>query len=195
MKPEPEGLKPELRTGLLELVHTLDSQGVRYALVGGLASGFRGRARFTEDIDLLLLVPQLKLPGVLEDLKARGFDLDVIETIREWNQNHTAVLRYHGVQIDWLKPVLPCLQHVIDRAAGEDWLGTTVRIASTEDLIVLKLLAFRPQDVLDIQGLLAANAGALDLELVRRELGDVLPDDDERIVQFEELVRDYYDKG
>jgi hypothetical protein len=49
--------------------------------------------------------------------------------------------------------------------------------------------------VLDIQGLLAANAGALDLELVRRELGDVLPDDDERIVQFEMLVHDHYGKG
>lgn len=193
MKPEPEHLPPDLRTGLLELVNVFESQGVAYALIGGLASGFRGRPRFTEDVDLLIHVPQLKLPSVLEDLKAKGFDLDVVETIRQWNQHHMALIRFHGVQIDWLKPVLPCLQHALDRARVEDWMGTPVRIASTEDLILLKLLSKRPQDILDIQNLLAANRGELDLELIRRELLDALPDDDQRLNQFDELVAAHYD--
>lgn len=194
MIPEPADLKPDLKTGLLELVRSFDAHGTRYALIGGIASGFRGRARFTEDIDVLL-EPELELPDLLEDLQSRGFDLDVVGTIREWSEQHTALLHYSGVPIDWLKAELPSLQRAIDRATAETWMETEVRIASAEDLILLKLLAFRRQDVLDIQRLLTVNAGGLDLELVRHELADALPDDAEREAQFDEMVRNYYDEA
>ena len=176
---------------LLELVRTFESHAVPYALIGGLASGFRGRPRFTEDVDVLVRVAQLKLPGLLQDLQSRGFSLDMVETVREWNEHHLAQIHYQDVAIDWLKPLLPCLDHALDRAPLEAWPDANVRIASAEDLILLKVLAMRPQDVFDIQNLLAANSGLLDLELIRRELQDALPATDERVQRFEELARPY----
>ena len=74
-------LPQDLLTALLQLVQALDRLQIRYALIGGVATGYRSRPRFTQDLDFLLDVPQLVLPGLLEDLHARGFDFDTEVTI------------------------------------------------------------------------------------------------------------------
>jgi hypothetical protein len=52
------------------------ARSVRYALIGGLAFLLRGRPRFTRDVDFLIEIPQVVLPGLLDDLVERGFSLD-----------------------------------------------------------------------------------------------------------------------
>ena len=99
------------------------------------------------------------------------------------------------MKVDWLKPVLPVFQHVIDAAQQEEWLGHKVRIATAESLIVTKLVAFRRQDQLDIENLLAANQGQLDLDLVRCEMKSIAELDDPRLVQFEEMVNQFYSES
>jgi predicted nucleotidyltransferase len=185
-------LSQHLHLGLQELVHALEKRGLRYTLIGGLAAGFRGRPRFTQDIDFLLEVPQLVLPALLEELKERGFSFETETAIREWTREHMTVLSFQGVQIDWLKPVVPLYQHVIDSARPEEWLGTTLRIASTEGLILTKLIASRTQDQADIESLLASNQGQLDVDLIRREWLTVSTANDPRMQRFEEMVRLYY---
>src|SRR4029077_4090631 len=98
-------LPQNLLAGLLELVQALDRLGLRYALIGGIAAGYRSRPRFTQDLDFLLDVPQLALPGLLDDLRERGFSCDPETVIREWTREHLTVLSFHGVRIDWLKPL------------------------------------------------------------------------------------------
>jgi hypothetical protein len=132
------------------------------------------------------------LPGLLDDLRARGFDFDTEATIRQWARDHLTVLSFRGVRIDWLKPLLPCYQHVIDAARPELWLGCPVRIAAPEGLILTKLLAFRSQDQVDIENLLAANRGQLDLDLIRREWEAVAERDDPRLQRFNEMVTRFY---
>ncbi|HEX3314314.1 MAG TPA: hypothetical protein VHR72_05445, partial [Gemmataceae bacterium] len=117
----------------------------------------------------------------LENLESRGFEFDVDATLREWTQHHMVVLMYHGIRVDWLKPLLPAYRHVLDRATEEDWLGQNIRIASVEGLILLKLLAFRTQDQLDIENLVAAKPGALDLDWIRTEWQSVASLDDPRM--------------
>src|SRR5260221_14062431 len=126
-----------------------------------MATSFRSQPRFTKDLDFLLSVPQLALPSVLADLARRGFQFDTQATIREWTQHHMTVLSFRGIRIDWLKPVLPAYQHVLDRATDESWLGQPVRIATPGGLILLKLFAFRTQDQLDIGNLCVANRETL----------------------------------
>ena len=192
MASEQPELPQNLLAGLLELVQALDRLGLRYALIGGIAAGYRSRPRFTQDLDFLIEIPQLVLPGLLEDLKMRGFVFDSAEVIREWIQHHLSVLSFRGVRIDWLKPLLPIYQHVIDQAKPEDWMGCSIRIASSEGLILTKLLAFRGQDQVDIENLLAANRGQLDLDLIRREWETVAGQDDPRFQKFNEMAARLY---
>ena len=188
------GLSEKLLRAVDELAIVLPAHQARYALIGGIAAGMRGRQRTTDDIDVLLTVPQLQLPGLLEALIQRGFSCDVVPTVREWNQHHMVVMSYHGVRIDWLKPVVPIYQHVLDAATSEKWRGGELRIATAEGLIVLKLLAGRSQDWADIENLLAANRGRLDLDWIEREWLTASAADDPRWQRFRQSVVEYYER-
>lgn len=185
-------LPQDLLTALLLSVQALDRRQIRYALIGGVATAYRSRPRFTQDLDFLLDVPQLVLPGLLDDLHARGFDFDTEATIREWTREHLTILSFHGLRIDWLKPLLPCYQRVLEDARPEIVLDWPVRIAAPEGLILMKLLAFRSQDQVDIENLLAANRGQLDLDRIRREWAAIASLDDPHMQRFEEMVARFY---
>jgi hypothetical protein len=74
--------------------------------LGGLATILRGRPRFTQHVDLLLGVPQLALPGLLDDLARLGFAFDASKMIREYVREHVTAMRFGTTRIDWLRPVL-----------------------------------------------------------------------------------------
>lgn len=178
-----------LQAGLTTATEVLARHSVNYAVIGGMAAGYRSQPRFTKDVDFLLSIPQLVLPPVLEELAGLGFSFDLIPAIREWTQEHMTVLSYHGIRIDWLKPVIPAYQHVLERATEETWLEHRIRVASAEGLILLKLLAFRTQDQLDIENLVAANRGRLDVPWIQAEWQTVAPLDDPRMRRFLEIIR------
>jgi len=134
-------------------------------------------------------VPQLSLPPVLEELGQFGFSFDLMTAIREFTQEHMTVLSYHGIRIDWLEPVIPAYQHVLEHATEETWLDHKIRVASAEGLILLKLLAFRTQDQLDIENLAAAHRDHLDVAWIQAEWQAILPLDDPRMLRFLEIIR------
>src|SRR5262245_48098114 len=173
---------------LRHLLEVLQGHQIQYALIGGLASGYRSRPRFTQDVDLLLQIPQIALPGILGELRKRGFTFDDQQVIQQWVRDHMTVLEYHGTRIDWLKPALPLYQHVLDRARLETWLDTTIRIASAEGLILTKLIASRPQDTVDIENLVVANRGNLDLSWIASEWNTIADAADPRYRSLQEIV-------
>jgi hypothetical protein len=61
-------------------------------------------------------------------------------------------------------------------------------VASAEGLILLKLLAYRPQDVVDIENLVAAHRETLDLAWMQSEWATVAAPDDPRMGRVVELV-------
>ena len=178
----------DLRDALTTAAETLNAHRIAYAVIGGLAAGHRSQPRFTKDLDILLQVPQIQLPGLLEALKQRGFEFDLSTTIREWTQHHVANLTFRGIPIDWLKPVISLYQHVLDRATEENWYDRPIRVASVEGLILTKMLAYRTQDLLDIENLVAYHRDKLDLDWIRSEWQAVKSLDDPPMVRLMELV-------
>lgn len=82
-------------------------------------------------------------------------------------------------------------ERFIERATKCDLGGVTVPILSAEDVIVTKMLAGRPKDLLDVEGGLAVQRGALDLVYTRRtlrELDEALGDV-ELVRAFDELAQ------
>jgi hypothetical protein len=51
--------------------------------------------------------------------------------------------------------------------------GTTVPVASAEDIIVMKLLAGRPKDVEDVVAIAAAQGERLDIAYIRQTLREL----------------------
>jgi predicted nucleotidyltransferase len=186
-------LGEDLRQSLLLLTRLLDERKARYAIIGGLAVAVRGTVRSTVDIDLLLGLTQVELARMLYTIAKAGFEIDVRESIRAWNEDKLFKFRYGRVRIDCLRVVLPLFQRILDRATAEQFDGREIRVVDAEGLLVLKLLSMRPQDQADIQAILAANPGKLDLDWVRREWWAVTPDDAPARAQFEQFVREFYE--
>ncbi len=189
---EAQWLPEPLELAAREIARCFENHGVQYALIGGVATGIRSQIRATEDLDFIVAIPQVVLPRILDDLAATGVQIDQSEVIRRWNTEHVAVLTCHGVRVDWLKPVIPLYQHVIDHARLESGDLGSIRVASAEGLILTKLIAWRTQDQADIERLLAANRGQLDLDFIHHEYSTVGEADDPRMKRLADMVTEFY---
>jgi hypothetical protein len=189
MPAEHELLEDELIRAVEILADTFTAQSVRYAVVGGLATALRGRPRFTQDVDVLLDVPQLSLPGLLDELARVGFSFDKAKVIREFVQEHMTAFRFGAVRIDWLKPVLPLYARTLAGASTLTWTkGHPLRVATAEGLILTKMVSFRPQDQIDIETLMIANRDDLDVGLIRQEWLAVAAGEESRTAWLEDAL-------
>ena len=171
------------------LAETFDGRSIRYALIGGLAVILRGRPRFTYDVDILLEVPQIVLPGLLDELVERGFTIDTTAAIKQFVREHIASFPFGRIRIDWLKPLLPLYSRTLADASPLEWTaGHTVRVATAEGLILTKMVAFRPQDQIDIETLLTANRDDIDINLIREEWSPFAATEVERTSWLEAVI-------
>jgi len=179
-----------LRPAIEAFASTLGERGVRYALIGGLAMAQHARPRATDDIDAIVMVPQVAMPQLFEALRERGFTVDVMRNTRELRDGGFTSIRFEGVIVDLLGPLVPAYAHVVERSLEAELYGRRIRIASAEGLAVTKLIAMRPQDESDIKDLLTAYGAGLDFDFIRAELASFTAPNDPRRAKFERWVRE-----
>ena len=161
-----------------------------YALIGGLAVTFYGVLRTTRDIDLLIAIPRIRLPAVLDALRARGFSFEDRQVLTELRDNYLTHIQYREVRVDLLAISLPAYAGVVRGAAWKEIHGRRIRVATAEGLILMKLLSFRDMDRADLWGILIANRETLDLDLLRTLYSQVGKFTDERWQTFERMLRE-----
>jgi hypothetical protein len=182
-------LSEELSLAVESLAESFAARSVRHALIGGLAISMRGRPRLTQDIDFLVDVTQIALPGLLDDLLERGFSLDPAIVIKEYVREHITAFSFGPVRIDWLKPILPFYSRAIADASPLDWSdGHAIHVATAEGLILTKMVAFRTQDQLDIDTLLTANRDKINIDLIREEWSPFAATERERTTWLESAI-------
>ena len=140
------------------LSHLADKK-VASALIGGLALAAHGISRATEDIDLLVLDREVLAEGFWDweesaEVEIRRGDLDdpLAGVVRIWGSDEVVDLVVG--REPWMKGVL---KQRLEIQMGPRVLSVVPRA----DLVLLKLFAGGPQDLLDIELLLAADAGGL----------------------------------
>jgi predicted nucleotidyltransferase len=166
----------------------LESAGVRHAVSGAVAMAVHGYVRATQDLDVLVLVSDLELPRVFEVVRRHGFAGDDRELVRQIRDRYVAALRSDPVTVEILVPVLPYHREVLDRASVRDVGGASVPFVTVEDLVVLKMLWRRAKDLADVHALLASQE-TLDADHIRGKLAEILPADDSRHEEIDELLR------
>lgn len=163
-------------TRLLRAVSAIEAaSGVALVLIGGVARGVWAPARNTVDVDVLADTADLAL--VVAAAGAGGLVASAAEQ-QQLAAAGMARLRLPEhptgrVRVDVLAATHPFYSRVVARSRVVDVDGMRVRVASAEDLVVLKVMAGRPQDTADVAAIVAAQGAALDRDLVRRELADL----------------------
>ena len=148
----------------------LNDAGVRYVIVGGLAVVLHGHARLTADVDIVLDLDPIAAGKAMEALKRLNLKPRAPVDAGAFADPHQrqAWISEKGMQVFSMfstkNPLLIVDVFVRDpmpfdglwsRAETLQLGGIKVRVASLNDLIAMKRLVGRPQDLLDIQALKA----------------------------------------
>ena len=152
---------------LESLFRTLNEDGGRYVLVGGLAVVLHGHLRATGDVDLVVDLAPEQVHRTLNALDRVGFRPYVPVSASEfadparraeWIQDKAMLVfsmrPSQGVpMVDlFLEPPMP-FDRLWDRSVVMTMRGVPVRVVGLEDLIELKRRAGRPEDLADAEAL------------------------------------------
>jgi len=162
---------------LTTLHDTLAAHNIRYVLIGGIAVQHWSEPRFTRDIDATVVVQ----PGKEEDALAvltSVFTPRIPDFIQFALQYRVIPLTSsQGVDLDISFGLPGYEETVMERSVRVVIAGGIFPICSAEDLIIHKMVAGRPQDTSDVQGVIIRQEGRLDFKYV-----------DEWLTRFTELL-------
>ncbi len=138
-----------------KIVSVIDDNNLEYALVGGVAMAFHDEARFTRDIDIMLL------PGDIDVLISLLSGIGYSESASPWTFRKTDMTLHRFVkidgdecmQLDVLTANMLRTRKILKNALTAESVYGTVRVASREDLIWMKSRRSSDQDLADIKRL------------------------------------------
>jgi predicted nucleotidyltransferase len=150
---------PPLLGALRELEAFLRSERLRHVYIGGLAVALVGRPRLTRDIDAIIFLGELSVDELLRRAKARGFAKRIPDAAAFAHRTRVVLLRHAATRVDVDLSIgsLPFEDETVRRARRVTVKRLTIPVARPDDLIILKAIASRPRDIVDIEGLLDAN--------------------------------------
>lgn len=173
--PEPLQTFVEPLTALQRLLDRFGEQGV---IIGGIATGFLGKPRFTVDLDAMFLASTADIPHILEMAREEGIEPRTERVIEFAEKNRVLLLRHaaSGASIDISLGVLPFEEEVVARSKIFETGLLSVRLPTPEDLIIMKAIAHRPKDLIDIQTIIDSHTN-LDVHRIEywvRSFADIL---------------------
>lgn len=175
--------------GLVDVIHwledILDRLQLRRSYGGAIAYNYYGPPRLTVDVDILVLVPDLKAPALVESFAAQGCQHGdrnprpvelraVLDDLR--GKAHLAVFQCRGIRTEIFVPWHPFHHRVLERSPERVLEGRRIRIHSAEDLIVFKKIFDRPKDIADIKAILLSQKGKLNLLRLKADAKELLTD-------------------
>lgn len=176
----------------VEVGERLEGIGIPYCVIGGVAYQRWGEPRQTVDVDATLFVgfgnEKFIIDQVLSLYESR------IESPHEFAlQNRILLLRSKlGTGIDLSLGGLPFEKRLIERSSVWDIpRHGKIRTCSSEDLVVLKAFASRPQDWIDVEKVIIRQGIRLNRKLIMQELQPLadLKEEPEIMFQVEILLQ------
>ena len=145
--------------------------GWQFCFIGGIAAQHWGEARLTRDADLTVFTGVGDEPRYVDTLLA-GF-ASRMEGMRDFAFRHRVLLlrASNGIPLDVSLGALDFEDMAVERSLLVEIAdGVRLRLCSPDALIVFKVFAGRPQDWLDIEGIVAKSGARIDWNGVRADL-------------------------
>lgn len=148
----------DLDPDLKEFIELLNSEGVRYLLLGGYAVNYHGHDRYTGDIDFWIDTDLENARRVSSALQKFGFSPDSVKP-----EQFTQVGKIHMFgrvprRVDLLtSPAGVSFEDCYRRKIDIKWHGMDVPLISLDDLLANKTASNRDKDQLDVKELRRRN--------------------------------------
>lgn len=167
MAKKPPVLPPE--TALGALLAWLESEAIPGLIIGGVAASLLSRPRFTRDVDALILLDETLYEKFLNSGAHFGFVPRVNNPLAFARRSRVFLVTHEptGVDVDIALAGLPFEVESIEQRRWNKLGKLSLPLPTPENLIIMKAVAHRPQDMADIKALVDANP-KLDLRRVRR---------------------------
>lgn len=147
------------------LLARFDNRGI---IIGGIAVGFIGKPRFTEDVDAMFLLSIHDIPKFLEAAKSENIQPRIADA-EEFARKSRVLLLQHSpteTNVDISLGILPFEEEMVARGIVQSTGTLSIRLPTPEDLIIMKAIAHRPKDLDDIRTIVDKN---LKLDILRIE--------------------------
>lgn len=144
----------------------LSREGVEFLVIGGVAVGFHGYVRATKDVDVVPAPDSQNLTRLARVLRALDAQIEGAEDFEDGElldpldpevlgQGGNWVLRTRLGRFDVMQWIGEdaLWEKLAPSAIETDIDGLPIRIVSYEDLVALKEMAGRPEDLTDLQRL------------------------------------------
>jgi predicted nucleotidyltransferase len=166
--PEPPDLTPLLAV-LRDLMAWLKAGKVQGVVIGGLAASLWGRPRLTRDVDVLVLADQGRWAEFMAVGAQHGFSPRRDDALAFAAETQVLLMRHQqsGIDVDIVFGTLSFEKEAVARATWVDLGGVQAPLPLPEDLLIMKAVAHRPQDLTDIEAILAAHP-KINVRRVRR---------------------------
>jgi hypothetical protein len=165
--------------------------GWRFCFIGGIANFRWGTPRVTNDLDLTLFTGFGQERTFVDEL-LRRFRSRVSDPVTFAAANRVLLLATpDGIGVDVALGAMPFEAATIERSSmAELARGIELRTCSAEDLIVHKAFASRPQDWVDVEGVVVRQQGRLNWAQVRADLGELvaLKGEPEILVELDKVI-------
>lgn len=162
-------LIPALRA-LCNLLKVSQTPGM---IIGAVAASLRGQARATEDVDASVALDEGALDRFLELACAEGLRPRIPDAVVFAKKSAVLLLEHEPsrVGVDITIGRLLFEREAIGRAQDVVIHDMRVPVATPEDLVIMKAVAHRPQDLQDIRAIIIANP-SLDVARIRAYVGE-----------------------
>jgi hypothetical protein len=169
--PPPEDLSQQL----LHVCRFLEGRRIPYMVIGGVAVGVWSAPRATVDLDFVIGITATTREAFVQAASDAGF---VVFDAKPVELPRTTFLRMHLKEpdeklltLDFFPADDDYKRAALERAVSVRLREQEVRIAAPEDVILLKLLAGRGQDLVDAENVARTQRDALDRSYLRQWAG------------------------
>jgi hypothetical protein len=154
-KSEVESLAP-LAAALSDLMEWFRIMNIPGIVIGGVAASLLGRPRVTRDVDALVMLDEQRWSEFLDSGKQFNFFPRMADVLSFAQQSRVLLLTHQpsAIDIDISFGALIFEKECIDRAITIEAGGITLRLPSPEDLVIMKAVAHRTRDLIDIEAIL-----------------------------------------
>jgi predicted nucleotidyltransferase len=150
-----------------KVVTLLNRRKYKYLIIGGIAAGTLGEPRVTGDVDVDIVLAEEDVVHFLDKAERDGFKVSKKKCINTAKQTGTFQINYGVFHIDFIISSTDFEKEAFERRKIIKLYGIKAFFPTPEDLILLKIIPGRKQDLLDADKVVLRHKEKLDINYLR----------------------------